>query len=328
MNRSIDIRQLRYFIAVAQERSFRLAAERLHITQPPLSRQIAELEAALGVRLLTRDTRHVAPTAAGEVALREFARLVARFDEVLAQVAGAASALPRLRLAMLYWHRMQGLAAFERELIQAGAIAGLEVTTLTSHESVARIRGKQLDAALVVAPIAAPGIELHRLGTLRHAAFIPANHPLARKRRLHLADLAQVPPFFRFRRSANPPLYDHFARQYAAHGFAPLEAPAMDALGVSAQIAAGRGCTIMPEAMLRQHHEGMIGRPLVEDVTIDLALALSPRLPASLRETLRQAARHLATSTMSAPKTSDAARSARTRTGSARQRESARAARR
>jgi LysR family transcriptional regulator, benzoate and cis,cis-muconate-responsive activator of ben and cat genes len=294
MNRSIDIRQLRYFIAVAQERSFRLAAERLHITQPPLSRQIAELEAALGLRLLTRDTRHVVPTAAGELALREFTRLVERFDQVLAQVAAAATALPRLRLAMLYWHRMQGLAGFERELVQAGAISGLEVTTLTSHESVARIRQGQLDAALVVAPIAAPGAQVHRLGTLRHAAFIPARHPLARKRRLHLADLAQVPPFFRFRRSANPLLYDHFARQYAALGFAPQQAPAMEALGVFAQIAAGRGCTIMPEAMLRQRHEGMVGRPLVEDVTIDLALAVSARLPAPLRDALLRAARHLA----------------------------------
>jgi len=68
----------------------------------------------------------------------------------------------------------------------------------------------------------------------------------------------------------------------------------MEAMGVIAQIAAGRGGTIMPEAMLRQRHEGMAGRPLVGDVTIDLAPALSQRLAPALRDGILQAARHLA----------------------------------
>jgi DNA-binding transcriptional LysR family regulator len=81
IGRNIDVRQLRYFVAVAEELNFRRAAERLHITQPPLSRQIAALEAALGVPLLERDTRAVRLTPAGEAAQREFARLLQRFDE-------------------------------------------------------------------------------------------------------------------------------------------------------------------------------------------------------------------------------------------------------
>ncbi len=72
-DRSIDIRQLRYFLVVAEELNFRRAAERLHLTQPPLSRQIAALEAALGVRLLERNGQSTRLTAAGQLAKPAFA---------------------------------------------------------------------------------------------------------------------------------------------------------------------------------------------------------------------------------------------------------------
>ncbi len=78
-DRGIALRQLRYFVAVAEEMNFRRAAERLHITQPPLSRQIAALETALGARLLERDTKRVRLTPDGELALREFRQLLLQF---------------------------------------------------------------------------------------------------------------------------------------------------------------------------------------------------------------------------------------------------------
>jgi hypothetical protein len=86
---------LKVMIAVAEERSFRRAAERLHITQPPLSRQIAELEAAFGQQLLTRDSQGVSPTAAGLLAQQEFTQLLADFDRMIERVAAGAGRAPR-----------------------------------------------------------------------------------------------------------------------------------------------------------------------------------------------------------------------------------------
>jgi DNA-binding transcriptional LysR family regulator len=294
MTRAIDVRQLRYFVAVAQERSFRRAAERLHLTQPPLSRQIAELERQLGVRLLARDTRRVQLTAAGELALREFAAALGRFDASVARVAAAAPAAGRLRLGVLYWSDLKALAGVERRLKTAGLCAGLDVHTTSSHEAVAAVQRGELDAAVVAAPT-----DLHRLdgtvlGTARLAAFVPAASPLARRRVLALKDLETLPPFFRFARHFNPRLHDHFTQQYEAHGFRPRElAGASEAMGVLAQIARGRGCTCMPDLAARYRYAGVVRRPLREAVTMDLALVVSPRLDPALRATLFASARRL-----------------------------------
>jgi DNA-binding transcriptional LysR family regulator len=288
MNRSIDVRQLRYFLAVAEERSFRRAADRLHITQPPLSRQVAELEAALGVRLLARSTRTVELTPAGRRAFELFAGVVRGLDTAVERIARDASRRTRLRLALLYWFDLKGLPAFERAL--EGIVDGVDVTTLASHEAVSALRRGRLDAALVAAPTEARGLHCTVVGRLRNAAFLPAASPLARRRVVSLHDLERALPFYRFRRGANPPLYDHFEQQYRALGFRPAQTrEAQEALGVFARIGAGRGCTLMPEPLLRQRHPGLVGRRLREAVTIDLALATAANLSAELREAVERA---------------------------------------
>lgn len=295
MTRSIDIRQLRYFVAVAQERSFRRAAERLHITQPPLSRQIGALEAALGARLLARDTRRVALTAAGELALREFERIVHDFDATLERVAGAAPAAATLRLGVLYWSDLKALKGLEQELKRAGGAAALDVHTVTSHEGVAAVRRGTLDAALVAAPTETHGLPSTVVGKVRMAAFVPAASALARRRQVSLRDLNELPPFYRFRRQVNPLLHDHFARQFDAHGFRPRAlAVAPEVMGVLAQIASGRGCTCMPDLASHFRYAGVARRPLRETVTMDLALVVSPRLDPAAAAALSRVARQMA----------------------------------
>lgn len=292
---AISLRQLRYFVAVAEECSFRRAAERLHITQPPLSRQIAELEAALGVTLLVRDTRHVRLSAAGALALQEFRALLAQADAACERVAAARDALPRVRLGLLNWLDLQQLPALEQRLQRQGLAAGLDTQALASHESVAAIRRGELDAAIVAAPIELHGLGSARVGELPLAAFVPAGSPLARKRRLSLHELNAEPPFYRFRRALNPALHDHFSRQYAAHGFVPRkEAPAPEVIGVFARIGAGQGCTCMPVPLAVHRYAGVVRRPLRERVTTDLALVWAPRLAAPVRALLLEAALRLA----------------------------------
>jgi len=296
MNRSIDIRQLRYFVAVAEEASFRRAAERLHITQPPLSRQVSELERALGVPLLARDTRRVQLTPAGEIARREFARLIAAFDGTLERVAGQAGSVSPLHLGVMYWFDLKGLPAVERALRVSGLVSGLTVSTTSSHDAIKAVRRGALDAAVVAHPIETQGLHATVFGAVRLAAFVPASSPLARRRLLSLRDLNELPPFFRFRRGVSPLLFEHLARQYESHGFRPArEAPAPEAMGVFAQIGAGRGCTCMPESMAKHRYRGVAARRLREAVTIELALVTPPRIDGRRRHALLGAVRHLAT---------------------------------
>ena len=180
MNRSIDLRQLRYFVAVAEELNFRRAAERLHITQPPLSRQVAELEAALGVPLLERTTKSVQLTPAGQAALQEFRALLAAFDAAMERVAQTQAAPKRrLRLGMVYWSDLAGLAAFEEALLATRLATGVDVISLATHESMAALKRGELDAALVTGPLDTEGLAHRTVGRERHAAFVPQSHPLA-----------------------------------------------------------------------------------------------------------------------------------------------------
>lgn len=290
----VTLRQLRYFVAVAEELSFRRAAERLHITQPPLSRQIAEMESALGLPLLLRDTRRVRLTPAGVAALADIQALLRQVDATLARVAAGAQTLPCVRLGVMNWIDLQALGSLEQQLRRQGLASGLEAPAAASHESVAAVRQGTLDAALVAAPIAAPGLHCQVLGSLRLAAFVPASSALARRRRLSLQDLNAVPPFYRFKRSVNPVLYDHFAQQYTHFGFKPEhEAPAPEVMGVFAKIGAGRGCTCMPVPLAVNRYAGVVRRPLRETVTMDVALVWPPNLAPALRDALLAAAGRL-----------------------------------
>lgn len=294
--RSIDLRQLRYFVAVAEELNFRRAAERLHVTQPPLSRQIAALEAALGVALLERDTRQTRLTAAGAVAQREFTRLLAEFEAAAARVCRSAPLVrDRIRIGVLWWGDLSRFDPFARAVRKASGLVEIEPQLGHSAELMQRVAADTLDAALVVLPLDVRGLEMLPVVQVRHVAMVPASSPLARRRALRLADLATLPAFLRFRRRENPALWDHLQRQYQAVGFQPTrERPAPGTSETVAQIAAGRGCTVMPEAFARQKYPGVVTRPLLDRVTIDVALVLAPRLEAPLRKALAVTAHRLA----------------------------------
>lgn len=296
IGRSIDLRQLRYFVAVAEELSFRRAADRLHITQPPLSRQIAALEAALGVPLLERDTRMVRLTAAGEAAQREFARLLQRFDEGIARVVAVQPAARRkLRIGVLWWADLTSFAPFEQALSKATGIRAIEPVVGQSAELMAQLRRGEIAATMVVLPYPTEGLRLHPVARVPHAALIPASHPLARRRALRLRDLEALPPFLRFRRRDNPSLYDHFSALYRASGFRPpREELAQGTVATLSQIAAGRGCTVMPRAAARRSHPGVVARRLIDDVHVDVAIAAADGLEPRLQRALHRAAPRLA----------------------------------
>jgi DNA-binding transcriptional LysR family regulator len=288
---AVTLRHMHYFVAVAEERHFGRAAARLHITQPPLSRQVAELEAMLGVTLLARDPRQVRLTPAGEQVLAEFRTLLAATQAALQRIGALQEALPTLRLGLMNWLDVRRLPAVEHALRRAGLVAGVESELLPGHEALAAVHAGRLHAAVVAAPLDERGVEVVTLARLRMMAVLPARSPLARRRTLALADLNDEPPFYRFRRALAPALWDHFERQYRVHGFVPRqEAPGPEVMLALARIAAGRGCTLMPEPLAVRRYAGVARRPLKERITLDVALVMSPALDAPLREALATAA--------------------------------------
>jgi len=245
---AISLRQMRYFVVLAQECHYGRAAQRLHMTQPPLSRQIADLEAALGVALLVRSPREVRLTDSGRLAVVEFSAVLERAQAALQSLAAQRETLPTLRLGLLNWLQLDGLPALQARLQRQGLAAAVDTELLASHEAVTALRAGHLDAALVVAPVAADGLRVQTLARLRMVALVPSSSPLARRRVLSLHDLNTAPPFYRFRRSVSPALWDHFERQYQALGYTPVqEALAGDVMGTLARIASGGGSTLMPE---------------------------------------------------------------------------------
>ncbi len=277
--RSVGIRQLRYFLVLAEELNFRRAAERLHLTQPPLSRQIAALEAALGVALFERQAAGTRLTPAGQRARVAFAAAVQTFDDALREVASAPEAgRRRLRLGLPWWADMSQFAHFEARLREAEGVDELQSVTASGPELQQMLAQREIDAALIAMPQELQGLAHRLVARVPHVALVPAISPLAKKRALRLRDLQGL-TFLRFPKRQNPALWAHFQRQYEAAGFhPPREAAAPGTTATISQIAAGRGATVMPAAFARQRHPGVVARQLLDEVFIEVHLVFADGL--------------------------------------------------
>src|SRR3954468_24714141 len=150
----MELRHLRYFVAVAEELSFRRAAERLHLAQPPLSVQIKALEGELGTQLLTRSTRSVKLTAAGRVFLDEARMVLLAADRAEQRVRKAEHGLVgTLRIGVLAPAATSRLAQILRTYRQKFPGVQFSLHELTSVEQLQRLRTDELDVGLLRPPV-------------------------------------------------------------------------------------------------------------------------------------------------------------------------------
>ncbi|GLW68550.1 LysR family transcriptional regulator [Kitasatospora phosalacinea] len=190
----LEVRELRYFVAVAEELNFSRAAQRLQMAQPPLSKAIAQLESRLGVRLLERTTRQVRLTAAGQVLLDEARLVVDAVRAAARRTRRAGRPTPRLVVAV----KPGGDAGLLGEVLAAyrGADPRLpppEVVVGGSGEPVAMLRDGRADVALLRSPFDGRGLDSQPLVVEPRLAVLPAAHRLAGRRRLRPGDLAGEP---------------------------------------------------------------------------------------------------------------------------------------
>ena len=216
-----DLRRLRYFLAVAGERNFTRAAERLHLAQPALSRQVRMLEKELGVELLHRTTHTFELTEAGQFLFERGPALLNAADELWRGVSGFAAG--EAGSVLVGYGASAGYETAPR-LLQALAERhpGLSVATrvMPAPAIAAGVGDGSLDAGLVRCPPTAPGLEAHVVRHETQGLLVRRDHPLAAAGSASVTDLRDQ-TLLLHPRDANPGHYDAVVELCEGHGFEP-----------------------------------------------------------------------------------------------------------
>lgn len=274
----MELRQLRYFVVVAEELHFGRAADRLHMAQPPLSQAIRRLEDELGVTLLERTTRRVALTPAGEQYLERARRILADVDAA-AREAGrvAAGEVGRVVLGVVGSVTYALLPDLARRLREDFPDIEFEFTgELLTPQQLTGLRSGALDVALMRSPVPAEDLLVRVLGREPLVAAIPATHPLARHDRIALADLREE-PIVGYPSERRSVLHDIVLTASQAQGFQPRQvAQVAQTSTLLVFVAAGIGLAVLPASAQRLGLAGVEFRPLVGAPTVELAVGWRP----------------------------------------------------
>ena len=263
MNR-VTTFELECFVAVAEELNFSRAAARLHLSQPPLSRQIQSLEAKLGMRLLDRNTRTVTLTPGGRLYLDDARQILLRLDSAAASVRRAASGeIARLRLAFIGALLDEGLVSVFKAFRKSHPQCQIHLTDQPPAEQLAALRAGQIDGAFIGAPPHKPGRRISTLIWKREPLLlaIPESHPLAVKKSIALTALREN--WVMVSRAAAPAFREQFDRLCAKISLRPGIVQESDrAAAVLTMVAAGQGISLLPESVSKLVNRSVVFRPL------------------------------------------------------------------
>jgi DNA-binding transcriptional LysR family regulator len=242
----MEIRHLRYFVAVAEELNFGRAAARLHVAQPGLSQQIKNLEGELGLRLFDRDKRQVRLTEAGAVLLAEAYAVLRRFDECLETMrrARAGSGPATIRIGLISEFSRSWGSELVAEVGQRYPHYVLAVEATPSAAQIRAIDAGDLDLGIVRSVPSASRLPRRLLDAEPLGACLPAGHHLTRDVHVRPADLSGQPLLW-MPRSANPEMYDQVLATLAAAGLRAESVQSGGSASASfALVAAGYGWTL------------------------------------------------------------------------------------
>ncbi len=288
----MELRHLRYFVAVAEELHFGRAAARLHIAQPPLSQQIKALETELGVQLFRRSRRHVELTDAGRLFLEE-ARATLLQARRAEETARAAAAGKRGHLAI-------GFVTSAAYSVLPGAVQAFRAAhpgvDLTLHDmspsrQLDALERREIDVGLLRPPVKHPGIQTETVMDEPLVVALPRSHPLASRRRLALAALKQE-TLVLFPRRHGPGLHDVIVKVCMAAGFTPAPAYEPDDMqSILVHVAGGLGVSLVPCSWSGFHPDDITYRPLQPPgACVELAMAWAERRESPLAQAFCHAA--------------------------------------
>lgn len=261
----MDLRQLRYFAAVAAELSFTKAAEKLHVSQPPLSLQIRLLEDELGARLLLRTSRSVALSEAGKAFLPHVLAVFETLEEGRLQVRRVAQGLEgRVSIGLTGSHFLGPLPHFIREFRRDRPGVQVVLKEMAPVDQLAAVLDQRIDLSFSRGLPRYAGMSSHLLWRDAPAVALPTGHKLAGRKRLRLRDL-KAEEFVSLRLGSSI-FVDQVYQACLAARFEPnivqqvVEVPAVLNL-----VAAGLGVAIVPESIARQREGALVICGLLQD---------------------------------------------------------------
>ena len=271
----MELRHLRYFVAVAEELHFGRAAERLHIAQPPLSQQIRQLEGEIGTALMERNSRNVRLTAAGAVFLPRARRML----EEVGQAAEAARRAARgeagtLSVGFVRSATYEFLPRVIRAFSERYPDIELNLVEMTSAEQVESVQQRRIHVGLVRPPIDTRDLSRVVVATERLLIALPRQHRFAQRRSLRLIDLASE-RFILFPRYPRPSWADYIITLCREAGFEPHTGPmTVEVLTGISLVGAGLGVAVVPASVQNLYPEDVVyrqfrpPRPMTELIAI------------------------------------------------------------
>jgi len=248
----MELRHLRYFLAVAEELNFTRAARRLHIAQPPLTQQIKALEAELGVTLFDRSAYRIGLTDAGRAFAAEVARILGDVrNAVLIAKRAARGGAGQVRVGFTESASFNPLvtSAF-RAFRSASPYVEVSLEERQSTELASALREGRLDVAFLRPPLKTEeGLTLHLLEEEDMVVAVPSGHPLAKRKEIDLREL-MTEAFILYPRAVRPGLADAVVAACKKAGFTPrVEQYAPQLSATLNLVAASLGISIVPRSM-------------------------------------------------------------------------------
>lgn len=278
----MELRHLRYFVSVASELNFTRAAEKLHVAQPALSRQIRQLEEELGVRLLERDKRSVRLTEAGR-AFQAEARALLKQTEKAVQTTRRSGGAGQGTLNVGYvWGLFHSLvpAVLQRFRQRSPGVA-VHLFDLTAIEQARALADGSLDAGFIGFADEADGAGLRKrkVGSCSFVAALPKDHRSARKTCLPLSSLSED-FFLGISDQSYPGAWRHVMEACGRAGFRPRTLQMVERGYTILGLVAGRcGVALVPESLRALPHDGLVFRPLIDPPVGDLFIAWREKQP-------------------------------------------------
>ena len=276
----MEFHQLRYFVAAAEEMSMSRAAERLHVSQPALSRQIGLLEDELGVCLFDRVRQRIHLSDAGRFYLGKARQIlcdsVTSAQQVREQFGGERKTL---RLGFIGPFLDDLVAPTVREFRQRHQTTSVSLFDLPPNAQVARLRQRQLDAAIVgnIDEADRADFAVHRLSRHRFALVLPDAHRLARKKKIKLVEMKDE-PWVSLSEALYPGRREFLHGVCLRSGFTPAISAELDSIPLMlAEIANGDAVGILPAHSAKIPHAGCVFVPIAAPVPVSDLLLLLPK---------------------------------------------------